>query len=256
MLDLKSIEEGFAAEKFNAILKENIRLPGIVAMDIYRNNSIGVRQRTLEIIYPVIEKILGERCFNMMANDFVTASPSLDSDLNNYGQAFPDFLVDQVFLHTAFADFFYLPDLARLEWFYHAAYYAPDDEPTPDLSSDFLSPGNEKAVRLVCSRAQFHLSTTYPVYDIWQSHQGDKAVKEVAALTEEDYLLVYRQQGHPEIEHINRDEWIILQALAVTRDIESTVEWTLEKGVDIQQALPSMIEKGWVRINRATLTDN
>ncbi|GMR05913.1 MAG: hypothetical protein BMS9Abin25_0490 [Gammaproteobacteria bacterium] len=248
MLDLKSIEEGFAAEKFSAILKENIRLPGLVAMDIYRNNSIGARQGALQHIYPVIEKILGERCFNMMANDFVVASPSLDSDLNNYGRAFPDFLVDQVTQHTAFTDFIYLPDLARLEWSYHAAYYAPDDEPMYDLSLVSLSPDNEKSVSLVRSRALSSLSTAYPVFDIWQSHQGNEPVKEVAALTEEDYLLVYRQQRHPEIERINRDEWIILQELVVPQGIEHLVDCVLEKGADVQHVLPGMSEKGWVRI--------
>jgi len=248
VLDLKGIEEGFAAEKFNEILIENERLPGCVAMGIYRNNSIGARQQALQLIYPVVEKILGGQCFTMMTNDFVTAAPSLDADLNNFGEGFADFLVDQISRHSAFADFNYLPDLARLEWGYHAAYYAPEDKGSSDLSPVSQSDESDKIVQLICSSVLYPLSTVFPVYDIWQAHQGEDIVEEVPALSVEDHLLVYRQQNHPRIERISKHESITLQMFCVPQDIESTIESLLEKGVDVQQLLPAMIEKGWLRV--------
>lgn len=251
MLDLKSLEEGFAAERFNALLNENNRLPGVVAMDIYRNNSIGAKQRALEQVYPVMVNIIGERCFNTIAHQFVTAAPSLNADLNSYGEAFPEFLMNLVVRQAAFVDFVYLPDLARLEWFYHAAYYALDDKPISEQLSYALASENEKTISLVRSRALFYLITPYPVYAIWQSHRAGEGINEVTPLADEECLLVYRRQGHPEIERINRDELNILEELAVVRDIESVVACALEKGVEIQQALPGMIQKGWIRI-----TDN
>lgn len=248
VLDLKSIEEGFAAEKFNQILKENDRLPGRVAMAIYRNNSIGARQQALQHIYPVIEKILGDQCFTMMTKDFVTAAPSLDADLNNFGDGFADFLVDQISIHSAFADFNYLPDLARLEWVYHAAYYAADDKGLSDLSSVSQPDEYDKTLYLICSSALYPLSTVYPVYDIWQAHQGEGLMEEAPALTAEDHLLVYRQQNHPQIERISKHESITLQIFYVSREIESAIDILIEKGVDVQQLLPAMIERGWLRV--------
>jgi len=251
VLDLKSIEEGFAAEKFNQILKENDCLPGRVAMAIYRNNSIGARQQTLRHIYPVIEKILGDQCFTMMTKDFVTAEPSLDADLNNFGDGFADFLVDQISIHSAFADFNYLPDLARLEWVYHAAYYvddASDDKDSSDFSSVSQFDEYDKALYLICSSAMYPLSTVYPVYDIWQAHQAESLMEEVPALTAEDHLLVYRQQNHPQIERISKHESITLQIFYVSREIDSAIDILLEKGVDVQQLLPAMIQKGWLRV--------
>jgi len=59
---------------------------------------------------------------------------------------------------------------------------------------------------------------------------------------------VHRQQGDPEIECINGDEGLSLQALVVVQDIEVIVERVLEKGIDIQQTLPAVIEKDWVGI--------
>ncbi len=249
VLDLKSIEDGHAAEKFNETLKENDRLPGHEAMGIYRNNSIGARQQALQLIYPVVEKILGEQCFTMMTKDFVTSSPSLDADLNNFGDGFADFLSKQVSIHDVFEDFNYLPDLAHLEWYYHAAYYAPDDKPPSDLSTVSPSVEDDKTIYMSSSRALYQLSTNFPVYDIWQAHQAEGAMEEVPALTEEDHILVYRQQNHPQIQRISQHESMTLQMFKTSQEVESILEFLIEAGVDVQQLLPDMLEKNWLKVS-------
>ena len=235
-----------AGEPFIAILEKNPRIPGQVATDIYRNNTIGTRKRALQAIYPVIEKVLGESCFDMLAIDFVNASPSIDSDLNLYGAGFPDFLQKLCNDEAAFSELPYLQDLATLEWLYHKAHYAADDLPITE--NQFAS--IDTSVKLERSRSLFIMHTLFPVYDIWQNHQGSKSVKEVSALTDEEYILIFRRQGHPVMQRLGREEWRILQSVEGQAELDAVVQSALVDGVDIEKKLPLMIEQGWLRLNQ------
>ena len=158
-----SSNEGLA---FRSIIDANPRIPGQLASDIYRNNSIGARTRALAEIYPVVEKILGKKCFAGMAQEFVTASPSIEPDLNSYGENFPSFLYTIVTQQKEFTELPYLPDLATLEWYFHAAYYAMDDLLFTPISSSEI----DTSVILAKSHSLHCFSTPYPVYAIWQGH--------------------------------------------------------------------------------------
>ncbi len=247
MLDSKNTPVGKAAEGFDALLKNNRRIAGEVALNIYRNNSIGARLRALQLIYPVIEKILGERCFLQVANKFISMSPSLDSDLNNYGPGFPGFLAEDVMQRPGFNEYRYLSDLARLEWTYHSVYFAGDDEAMPERVPVGLTTVDEQAVHILLNRPLYLIQSIYPIYDIWKLHQAGGQVEEVAAIDNCEYLLARRNNEHPVIERINRDEWTILQAISVSQIVESVVELAVEKKIDVAQILPAMMEKGWVR---------
>ncbi|MFW2438656.1 MAG: putative DNA-binding domain-containing protein [Arenicellales bacterium] len=232
-----------ADDPFIAILEKNPRIPGQVATDIYQNNTIGCRKRTLQAIYPVIEKILGVRCFDKLAHDFVVASPSFDSDLNLYGAGFSGFLLKLANTEHAFLELPYLKDLATLEWLYHKTYYSPDDLPLP--ASQFA--GLDASISIERSRSLYSMSSLYPVYAIWQNHQGDDSVNEVPALTDEEFIIIFRQQGHPVVQQLDREEWSILQSVDAQTGLDGMVQSALVDGVDIEHKLPLMIERGWLR---------
>ena len=241
------LDDHAAIEPFIAVVKINSRIPGRVAAHIYRNNSIGSRKSALQAIYPVTEKILGAACFGMLAEDFVKASPSLVSDLNLYGVEFADFLQQFTSTDVAFSGLPYLKDLATLEWLYHKAYYAADDLPVTanQLAEIHTSVKLERSRSLFCMRSQF------PVIEIWQNHQGSRSVDEVSALTGEDFILISRQQGHPLVQLIDSEEWSILQNLEVPDVLDAVVQHALVEGIDIEQKLPAMIERGWLRLNQS-----
>lgn len=240
------LEDHTAVEPFVSTLENNPRIPGQAATDIYRNNSIGARTRALQAIYAVTEKILGVSCFEMLAVDFVNASPSMDSDLNHYGVEFPDFLQKLSSNDSTFSELPYLQDLASLEWLYHKAYYAADDL----TLSQNQRPDIDISVMLERSHSLFCMQTLFPVYDIWQNHQGNRSVKEVAALTGEDYIVIIRQHGHPLVQRLDRQEWSILQNIEGQTELDVVVQSALIDGVDIEKKLPVMIEQGWLKLNQ------
>ena len=231
---------------FISILENNSRIPGHVATSIYRNNTIGTRKRALQAIYPVIEKVLGESCFDMLAVNFVNLSPSMDSDLNLYGAGFPGYLQDLSNNEAAFSDFPYLKDLATLEWLYHKVYYAADDLELSETQFADI----DASVMLERSRSVCCMQTLFPVYGIWQNHQGNKSVKEVSALVEEDYILIFRQQGHPVVQLLDRENWSILQSVEGKTELDVVVQSALIEGVDIENKLPAMIKQGWLSLNQ------
>ena len=227
---------------FRAIIDVNPRIPGQLASDIYRNNSIGARTRALAEIYPVVEKILGKQCFAGMAQEFVTASPSIEPDLNRYGENFPSFLCTIVTQQKAFTELPYLPDLATLEWYFHAAYYAMDDLLfTPTSSSEI-----DTSVILAQSHSLHCFSTAYPVYAIWQGHQGNEQAKQVTAINGNEYILISRQQGHPIVEKVTKEDCEIIHLAEDKKALEGVVEMAVKLGLDIQNRLPAMIEQGWL----------
>ena len=234
-----SSKEGLA---FRSIINANPRIPGQLASDIYRNNSIGTRTRALAEIYPVVDKILGKQCFAGMADEFVTASPSTEPDLNSYGVNFPSFLCTIVTQQKAFTELAYLPDLATLEWYFHAAYYAMDDVLfTPTSSSEI-----DTSVILAQSHSLHCFSTAYPVYAIWQGHQANEEAKEVTAINGNEYILISRRQGHPVVEKITKEDCEIIHLAEDKNELENVVEVAVQLGLDIQNRLPAMIEQGWL----------
>ena len=233
---------------FLSIIDPNSCIDGQVAVDIYRNNSIGTRVRALESIYPVVEKILGEQCFNGLAYDYVTDSPSGDPDLNVYGEGFPGFLRTIIRQQHAFKGFSYLPDLACLEWIVHATYYA-DDDPLFSVA-DYSA--IDTSVCLFHSHSMHTISTTYPVYAIWQGNQGNERAKQVAAVDGTEFILVSRQQGHPRVEKICREDWRIIQSVDDGIELEVLADIAVGQDLNLQARLPVMIERGWLVLYQGT----
>jgi hypothetical protein len=146
--------------------------------------------------------------------------------------------------NAAFSALPYLNDLAALEWLYHKAYYAADD--TPVMNHQFA--GVDASLKLERSSSLFLMTSLFPIYAIWQNHQDDNCISEVAALSEEDFILLFRQQGHPQVQQLDREEWRILQSIEGQVELNHIVQNSLVEGVDIEKKLPEMIQQGWLRL--------
>lgn len=245
VLEQRVLDDMNIRQNFESLVSDNKNLPPQLAVEIYRNNSIGTRRRALQSIYPVANRIVGEECFTMLARGYMAACPSLIPDLNSYGSEFADFLASLVQREAVFADYAYLPDLARLEWGYHRVYYAADDR-----AEGAHNP--EHGVSLKLSRSLSWLVTSYPVYAIWHGHQHKHAACEVEALQGEDYLVIFRVQDYPLIQRISADESQLLAMIDKHNSLEPVVELAVEQDIDVETLLPAMVQRGWLRILQGT----
>lgn len=90
-------------------------------MDIYRHNSHAALSKALELTYPVIAKLVGERFFFHSCDHYIQQHAPVTGNLDDYGDAFPAFLSNFPPAKTLP----YLPDVARLEWAFHQSAIAP-----------------------------------------------------------------------------------------------------------------------------------
>ena len=68
----------------------------------------------------MIHQLVGEEFFRLLAKRFIEQHPSHSGNLHRYGSEMAEFLMHfENTQHLA-----YLPDVARLEWAYHLAYFA------------------------------------------------------------------------------------------------------------------------------------
>lgn len=197
-------------------------------MAIYRNNVLGNWRGALAGAYPVTRMIVGDAFFGALARAYGRAQPSTSGDLNEFGEALAAFL--GAFPDTQ--DLPYLPDMARLEWRVHLAYYAAEAPPF-----DF-SRATEARLAPACAL----LESAWPVATIWQAHQsgGDPATVDLGAGAER--ALVLRPQWRVDVLALSRGDYGFLGRLA------AGLGPALEAGVAADPAFdPSTALARWVR---------
>lgn len=241
-----------AAIDQSANATETARLHTLVASDaeglgaarrlsVYRDSSRRARERALESIYPVCRQVLGHRCFATLAADYIAECPSNFGDLNLYGGALPRHLETKTRDHADLWQIPYLADLARLEWHWHAAYYAPDD-PLFDLArfSALAADGHAEQARFRLSTALRLLASDYPIGEIWRRHREAGDTSKVA-MGEGDRLVIRRVDFRPRIEVTEPETFDLATALSEGK--------TLGALADDRQAvekIPGLIAAGWI----------
>ncbi len=216
------------------------------SLGVYHRNMRGALVDALGAVYPVCAQLLGEKRFNGIAAGYVRLVPSWHSDLNEYGETFSDFLrlyCDEQTEKTAGDDdtrahrLACLPELARLEWHYHRAYYAADDPRFDFGAFSQIKEHQHAGVVLTVSQAVALLSSQHPLYQIWQSREfadGNPGHCQ--------YLCVHRERLRPAVTPLSRQKYCLLEALIQGQSLEQLAR----QFAHLDRHLPWLIEQGWV----------
>ncbi len=165
---------------------DTLRYPLPEALGIYRHNWRHNLRAALQGAYPVLVQVVGEAFFRYLAARFMEDQPSGSGNLHDYGSALPEFL--ERFAPAQSLP--YLPDLARLEWACHRAYFAEDDSP-PEL-----------------------LHSPWPVAAIWRAHQpGAPEDFRIDLDAGPCQVLVLRSEGEAALMDLTKDEFLWLNDL-------------------------------------------
>lgn len=160
-----------AAVRTSDRIKPNAVVGDADRFAVYRNN-VGVSLRdALAQTFPVVNALVGDEFFDAMAQVYVRSHLPKTPVLLYYGGDFADFIDG----FSPAADVPYLADVARLErlWLdaYHARDVAPVDisifERVPEADLDRVVFEAHPSLGVLCS--------DWPVYSIWQAHQGSAA---------------------------------------------------------------------------------
>jgi uncharacterized protein (UPF0276 family) len=175
---------------------------------IYRGNLHAHWTRALASAYPVLRQLVGDEFFEALARVYGRAHPAVDPDLNRFGAALPDFLAG----FAPAADHPYLPDIARLEWCVHEAWYAPAADAAPAAFAGLAPEAFEAARAVLHPSLRLHASP-WATVALWRAHQagGQDFPDDLRAHT---HALVLRPRFDVVVEVIGAAEHAALACLA------------------------------------------
>lgn len=236
------IDSGADATMVNATIRGGA-LPAARRLEIYRHNVLSNLRGALADIYPVVQGIVGEAFFRHAADQFIRANPSRSGDLNQFGQAWAEFLV--TYSHAQ--ELPYLADVARLEWAWHESFHAAE-HPAFDLARLAAVPAERHGqLRLHLHSSVRLISSAFPLYRIWEVNQPEyEGMPEVDWSCGGDYLLIQRLGVDVMIQQLEEARHQFLAALTVGADLERAAEQALDanSSFDLQGFLLESVQSG------------
>ena len=193
--------------------------PGLA---VYRGNVYGNWAQALAGAYPIVRKIVGADFFDGLAHEYTRVHRSTSGDLNEYGADMADFVAG--FQHTQ--DLPYLPDVARMEWLAHLAYYA-------------AAP--------VCML----LASPWPLGRIWTVHQDDyEGEVDVDLQAGPDRVLVHRPRWRVHVRSLASGDFCFLESLSRGTALGEALEAAIgqEASFDVSTALVRWVDAGVITL--------
>lgn len=211
-------------------------------LSIYRSNANGAHQKVLAQVYPACFNVLGEDYFNQLCRIYRFSYPSLDADLNKYGDKFSLFLAEQIKSCKELVGFEYLAELAYLEWCWHSSYYAKDDENFPFDKLSLVNETEQSNIFFNLSDSFSLHSTKYPLLQIWNANKATIDDMQVFDMpVNKKYFCIHREAYSPLVFELDIETYILLKSI---RDNMSLIELTSITGFD--EKLAYSIKQGWV----------
>lgn len=208
---------------------------------IYRRAILGTLVRALGAIHPVCKQLVGEEFFDAMGRVYARQTPSESPDLGDYGESFSAFIAD----FEPAAELAYLADVARLEWRWHRAFHAPDEDAieVAALASVDAADTGRIAFRLPISASL--LASDFPVQRIWQVNQDDWTGDQAIDLDEGGVQLIVWRCGHEmRIDEPDAAAWLLLNAINAGQTLGEIGD--TEDLEDLGSILPRCVQNGWI----------
>jgi hypothetical protein len=157
---------------------------------IYRNNSLISLTKALETNFPVTVRLVDERFFRWVAQDFIRRHPPCEARLSNYGGELPRFLAR----HPSCRGVPYVAEVARLEWSISTSLHRQELQPC--LADALTGLGSEaSAARLILQPTSDFIPTRWPAFDIWTAHQSETVELPSTITRKTSYVQVIRRDS-------------------------------------------------------------
>lgn len=211
-----------------------------VAIEVYRNNYRGNLHDALADVYPVIEQLVGQDFFRLVTRRFIASHPPQNGNLYHYGGQMADFLAT----FGPAGGLVYLPDVARLEWACHLAYFAEDAAALALADLARLPAERYGELKLHLHPACHLVRSRYPLGAIWHAHQpgGDFRIDLDSG---PGNALVSRHEGAVSVTELSEAEATWLQVICDGFSLGAATDAALEghPDFDLQALLLNLLVK-------------
>lgn len=207
-------------------------------LNIFRNNYQISLNEALADIFPVLQQLIGETAFSLLARRYLSGHPSNSGNLHDLGQAMADFIVDVEELKSLA----YLPDVARLEWMYHRAYHAADHD-SFDLQKLTDFDDSDYARLLFTPHPSVILASfDYAAVSIWKAHQSEEITENVDP-NQAELVLVHRHQHKVLVSLLSTVEHRFLESLCANQTLAVAAESALseDESFNLNHALLELV---------------
>lgn len=196
-------------------------------VQIHRNHFVTTVSEALAATFPVVTRLVGERCFDGLARRFIDKSPPAKPCLFEYGADFAHFLANQPILYGVP----YVTDVARLEWALNVANTAAD---APQLTPSDLrsaSPNLWGRLGFTLHPSVGLVSSPFPIDRIWRAHQGTEGFEiRVDLKGPTTRLLVLRDRDNDVAwRRLSAAESTFLRGLRAGRELDFACQTAREK---------------------------
>jgi len=228
MHSLHELQAAFASailEQDSSRIEGNVRGEnGQSRLSVYAGNVYHNLREALRAVYPVVDRLVGERFFDHAANRYIHDHPSQSGDIQRYGHTFPTFLKN----FPPAASLAYLADTATVEWLVHEVFHAADLAPFPLSQLSGLASAQCATLRFTLHPACRLFASAFPVLKIWEVNQPDATGDEVVNLdTGGNLLLVRRIAFAVDIQALPAAEFSMLRALHEGQGVEDAYDLAL-----------------------------
>lgn len=223
---------------------------------IYRHNVVSNLTGALADVFPVVKRIVGDAFFQHAAEQYIVATPSRSGDLNQFGRAWPAFLIDYPYAR----ELAYLADVARLEWAWHECFHAADAPPFEVTRLATIPADAHGALRFKLHPAIRLVASPYPLLRIWQVNQPDYTGEmAIDWQCEPETLLLRREHDAVVIESLSAAAIRFLAAIADGEPLDAATgaALTVNAAFDLQGFLLQCVQSEIiVDISRGTRENN
>ena len=221
------------------------RAPGLPAQrrfQIYRHNLVESLTAALDAVFPVVARLVGDRYFRRLAQEYMAAHPSRSGNLHAFGHALPRFIEQR----PVARQLPYLGNVAALEWACHGVWHEADDERLDPASLAAVPDHAQMRLRLHLQAATRLVASPYPVLRIWQANQSDAGDTEVSLDEGGVRLLVARASFEIEFRELDaaQDGWLRALAAGGTLGEATAAALEVDAGFDLGAALSRHLRLG------------
>ena len=194
------LDDGLSLQRFN----------------VYRNNFVVLNGDALADMYPVVKRLVGDSAFRMLATAYVRQYPPRERTLLLYGDSFPEFLAKI----PEFSTLAYLPDVARLEYMWTAAYHSEEAEAVAKQEVASINADEFATLRLVPHPSMQCIRSDYPIYRIWVASQTDEYGELISLDEGPSHVILIRPRTKVETREVGEGTFLFLFRLQAGDSID------------------------------------
>ena len=214
-------------------------------MDVYRTTARSAHVSALMDSYLVCRAILGDDYFKQIAKLYFVQTPSRSADMNEYGDSFPGFIAQLYNQREELRDYYYLIDLARLEWEYQKTYFTAD---VVTFDIEVFQDNCERLggeATLALQPCISLMSSSYQIFEIWQMHRSGNIQTKINTARYRQHLCIYKQDHAVIVDKIDLDVYALLVSVRQNKSLSEIAE-LFDGRYDLNTALTVAVEKQWL----------